>query len=245
MPDDTKHDPDDSEQLEATDPVASLLKRMGPVIFIRAVESAHDEHERRDYAHAFARSPLTDFKTIETTMKFAVEHDSIAQQEGEAERKIEILPYAKASMNTFLAERTDKTKSGLMFQYMYEGRVIISVGHALNEGVTEMLTHEVMTEYGSKSNPKEEADIEAYLDANGTYLIEVKAANLLCERMRKKVVLGAYFGGMDKYQVLAQAVDEALGKGAWMQLLHLTDSGEWMPAFQILRALPSVEERGD
>ena len=214
-----------------------FLLQSFPYIFEKTILEAKNDVERQQLAEQFGRSPVLDFESLKKLLGYI----SYIEQEEKREKDSQILlKYAKIAMNAFLQARTQKVKSGLSIQHMFDGEVIASIGHALNEGFTEWITRKAIPKIVEKLKKMDlfnEADYKHTLESEkGTYLLEVKFADKLVALVGEQVVEKACFGDLNDLENLARAVDEKLGDGAFIRLLQLSDDGNWGEVFRLLKS---------
>ena len=217
-----------------------LLSMLFVPIFEKAILSAPSEPERAQLSAQFAASPMLDFHSIKKLFAAIAHIEAVEQRHEDA--KV-LLFHAKALSNAFLEQRTDKHKNGISIQYAHNGEIIISVGHALNEGVTEGLTKNVGREYLNRTGATPAEREEWQKATDGTYLIEVAAAAKLIARFGETLVGRAYFGSIDDLEELRKAFDAQCGPGSFIRLLQTSDRGEWRTAFAIIEDAHGREER--
>lgn len=207
-----------------------------PYIFENAILKAKNDVERQQLAEQFGGGPVVDFESLKKLLGYV----AYIEREEKREKDSQVLfKYANIAMKVFLQARTQKVKNGLSIQYLFNGEVIASIGHALSEGFTEWTTQ--------KSTPKiveklKEMDLfnevakHSLGNKNGTYLLEVKFADRLVNLVGEQLLGKAYFGDVDDLENLARAVDEKLGEGTFMRLLQLSDDGNWREVFWLLKS---------
>jgi hypothetical protein len=233
----TQEDDKDSDLKNEEDKGKSFIhiffNKLFPAIFVKAIMEAESDNERQELAESFG-GRLDDYDSIKDL--FYMIADIQYREKREEDAKI-LLKYAKVTSNSFLHQKTQKVKNGLSLQYMFNGKVIASIGHALNEGFTERTGRSVMDKYveqvPSFTTPEEYERFKEYV--KGRYLLEVKFADKLVDMFGEQLVGRAYFGDFDDLESLMRAVDERLGEKAYVQLLLLSDAGEWREVFSLLR----------
>jgi len=215
-----------TEEEQTNESGKEFLDTFFPVIFIESMKEATSDEEKDDLALKFGRSPVVNFESFKRLLT------SIAQI---GEEGLSILPYAKKSMNCFLNEQTDKQKNGISIQNVHNGKIITSIGHTLNEGITEWYTIKMRPEMIAKLkkiNPKDEIN-EGEFD--GAYLLEVECADKLIKLTNERLVGRAYFGGMEDYYLLMEEFDKIAGAGKFIWLLLTSDQGDWKTIFTFFK----------
>ena len=227
---------DTQEPAPAEDGARALdgfLKRFAPIIFERAILSAPSDDERGELAHKMALSPRTDWNTVIELLRYAT---YVRFSEKREEDAAILLTYAKVTSNAFLDQRTDKAKLGISIQYSFEGEIIATIGQALNEGITEYFTHEIVDRYVEAdpdfASPQEIAEFRERFES--PYAIELLVTKKLIAEFGELVVGRANFGGMDELNEFRKLFDNRYGEGAFINLLLLSDAGEWMQVFALL-----------
>jgi len=204
-----------------------------PAIFAKAVLEA-SANDRQELIRKFAHSPLLDWRTVQRVLGLAASSQSDAATDSQL-----LLVSAKQLLRVVIAERTDKAKNGISIQHSFNGEIVSSTGHALNEGVTQLFTNRVMLEYIDRDpsilNGVDRTRIDD-LFAAGPYTIETKLAQTLIAMVGEKTVGKAYFGGVADLEALMLAVDERVGAGAFLKLLQAADCADWRAAFGVLNS---------
>jgi hypothetical protein len=204
-----------------------------PAIFAKAVLEA-SANDRQELIRKFAHSPLLDWHTVQRVLGLAASSQSDAATDSQL-----LLASAKQLLRVVIAERTEKAKNEISVQYSFNGEVVSSMGHALNEGVTHLYTNRVMSEYIDKDSSilggVDATGIEELL-ASAAYTIETKLAQALVAIVGEKTVGKAYFGGVADLEALMLAVDERVGAGTFLKLLHAADCADWRAAFGVLNS---------
>lgn len=210
---------------------SAFLKRFGPVLFETAILGAASDEERQEVAQNFAMAPLTDFESIKGLFRLCahVEHEEHRPEDARV-----LLEYAKGASKTFLQHRTSKQKQGLCLQYRVGKTVIISVGHGLNEGYVEWLTQRMLADSKIRAAVGPQGPTEKE-EPSGTYLIEVRFAQRLASLFGEELLGRAYLGNMEPFEQFMNTVDARLGRGAFFELLRMSDDGEWKQAFSLLK----------
>lgn len=224
--------PDAEPGVDEVEGAHRALLALFPAVFAKAVIEASPP-ARQDLIRKFAHSPLLDWDTIQRVLGLAAS----SQREGAAESEL-LLSSAKQLLRVVIAECTDKAKNGISIQYSFRGEIVSSTGHVLNEGVTELFTKHVMSEY-IKKDPSimeglDRERVEEFLE-QGPYTIETKLAEALVAMVGEKTVGKAYFGDVGDLEALMRAVDERVGEGEFVELLQAADSADWRTAFGILK----------
>lgn len=225
---------DESLAPEEEEAARRFLQRSFPYVFEQTILDAKTAQEREELARKFGSSSVIDFDSLTNLIGYV----GYVRNEGREEDSLILLQYAKRAMNVFLDVQTAVQKNGISIQYIYQGRVIQSLGHCLNEGVTEMYTQMTLKEMakdkgtGLDFTGKNSAE---HSNTDGTYLLEVRCAEHLVSIFGDQPIGKAYFGDLEDWQTLVQLVDEKFGAGSFMKLLGLSDQGKWREVFGMLR----------
>ncbi len=132
--------PDDPRDESSEAGARQFLTQFFPVIFEKAVLEAN-AGDRPSIIRHFAHGPLLDYAAIQHLFALAAEVRVVENRIADADV---LLNSAKELLSVVVAERAEKVKNGLSIQYVFKGEVIASIGHALNEGVTEWFTSKSM-----------------------------------------------------------------------------------------------------
>lgn len=233
----TKKESDEDPGLTEADVkrgAAGLMKMMFPHLFERAILQAESDEKRLALCAQFSESPFTVPESIARLTSY-IEH--VRGQEGRREDADILLKYAHKFSHYFINNKAVKMKKGLSIQCLFEGKVFATLGNALNEGFTEWMTRDILA-------ASADADVKCSPDAidkamrkeDGTYYFEVKFADALVNMNGKEMLTKAYFGPVEEWQTLSDAVDNALGHQAFLELLFRSDKGNWKFVFDKLRS---------
>jgi len=203
-----------------------FAKRLFPVIFFRSIENAVNDEERNKVIYDLTFSPFLDFDLIQEVISL-----STSQSINEM-HKVDLLLYAKKLSNSFLNERTDKVKNGFSLLYYFNEKVIIEIGHALNEGVTEWITKRTMTNL--KNQNKLDHLNGSIEDASNVYILEVELAQKLVDIFDENLLIQTYFGEIDKLYNFIEIFDNKFGKNSFIWLWNTSDKGDWKSVFKFL-----------
>jgi hypothetical protein len=216
-----------------------------PVAFIEGIRSAPSDESAYEMAVKFGRN----LSSLNALRHVTVAVDEVLKAESDRLWVERLRTASKTMTNAYLEAHATIELHGLVLHWKVEAETLAVLGHALDEGVTEIKTRRIV-ESGQFDNiitvtlrddpdrkdehsdsPKEDRDERK---KTTRYEIEVEFVNRLANLVGENILLEAYFSG-EHYQRLVEAVDTKIGDGGFIRLLQLSDEGKWLEAFALLK----------
>ena len=211
------------------DALKDLLDTSFGYIFAQSIIDATDDKAREKILNEIIDNKALSKKRIE----YLGVH--IAYMKTEKEEKVELVSkWAELLMRNYLRRHQQIQSRGVEISVFLGDELIESFGHALDEGITEYLTQKISSvAFQDKYSEKE---IMEMLDFERPYKFETRMAEELIKRTGEELVMKAQFGG--ELEQLMTKVDTLYGQGAYLQLLKLSDQGNWRDVFSLLSRVP-------
>lgn len=196
--------------------------------FRKSIISTSDDQNRTKLAMAFGMNPRVRHECILRIF----EHIKEIGNTGEHVADVELLNrYAGIMAQVFIRNRTRRRRHGFETETLTDdGEIIFSLGHSLNEGVTEWLARKVTASAISERKLELPEGSDAQAEA---YALEVALAERLISIFGEEVVTKAYFDGAS-YDDLVKSVEKRFGEGAFLKIMQLSDEGKWRDTFRFI-----------